>query len=59
VTGDGKVSGRDVAAVARAKHRAYNPLYDLNNDGKVNLKDLKIVIIDMIRRHFGLPCLGI
>jgi len=57
VNGDGKVTGRDVAAVARSMHKPYDSKYDLNDDGKVDLKDLKIVIVDLIRTHQGLPCL--
>jgi hypothetical protein len=51
VNGDGRVSGRDVAAVIRAMIRGYNPAADLNHDGKVNFKDLKLVIIALIRHE--------
>ncbi len=44
LNGDGKVTGRDVAIVARALGRQNNPDADLNNDGKVNLLDLVLVI---------------
>jgi hypothetical protein len=51
------VSGQDVAAVARSMHQPYNSAYDVDNDGDVDLEDLKAVIVDMIRQHKGLPCL--
>jgi hypothetical protein len=30
-------------------HRGYNPAADLNNDGKVNFQDLKLVILALIQ----------
>jgi hypothetical protein len=50
VNGDGRVTGRDVAAVLLAwlKNR-YNPNADLNNDGKVNFIDFKLVIKALIK----------
>jgi len=44
VNGDGKVTGRDVAIVARALARQDNPDADVNHDGKVSLLDLTLVI---------------
>jgi hypothetical protein len=37
VTGDGRVSGRDIAEIARNLRRRYDPQYDINRDGRVNL----------------------
>jgi hypothetical protein len=52
LNGDGKVSGRDVAIVARALfthpgNRRWNPVADVNGDGRVNLTDLFLVIKSM------------
>jgi hypothetical protein len=52
LNGDGKVSGRDVAIVARALfthpgNRRWNPVADVNHDGQVNLTDLFLVIKSM------------
>ena len=49
LNGDGKVTGRDVAIVARAMpsedgDRRWNPNADLNHDGVVDLADLKAVL---------------
>ncbi len=49
VDGSGKVTGRDIAIVARALGSSpgkprWNPAADVNHDGKVSLLDLKIVI---------------
>lgn len=48
--GDGRVSGRDVAIVARA-FATQNPAGDLNRDGKVDLRDLKLVIAALHRKR--------
>jgi len=52
--GDGRVSGRDVAVVARALssqpgQRRWNPSADVNHDGRVDLRDLFIVIRSLFR----------
>ena len=49
LNGDGKTSGRDVSIVARALfteagNRRFNPVSDVNKDGRVNLTDLFMVI---------------
>jgi hypothetical protein len=52
VTGDGWVTSADVVAETLALlYGSHNPRYDVNHDGKVNLKDLKIVI-----RQLGSRC---
>jgi hypothetical protein len=40
VTGDGRVTRADIAAVAAHTHQRYNARYDINGDGKVNFKDV-------------------
>jgi hypothetical protein len=51
VNGDGRVSGRDVAFVARhLGRRSYDAKADLNHDGEVDLRDLRLVIVALIRR---------
>jgi CSLREA domain-containing protein len=55
LNGDGKVSGRDVAIVARALssepgERRWNPAADLDSDQRVGLRDLVIVISSMHER---------
>ena len=50
--GDGRVTVRDVLAEGIAVlFGRNNPRYDINNDGRVNLVDLLIVIM-----HVGRPC---
>ena len=49
LNGDGKVTGRDVAIVARALpsepgHKRWNPDADLNHDGTVDIADLKAIL---------------
>ena len=49
LNGDGKVTGRDVAIVARAlpsdpDHKRWNPDADLNNDNIVDLGDLMTIL---------------
>jgi Ca2+-binding EF-hand superfamily protein len=49
LNGDGKVDGRDIAIVARALFtrpgsRHWNPVADVDHDGKVTLHDLFLVI---------------
>ncbi len=48
LNGDGKVTGRDVAIVARALpsqpgHKRWNPEADLNNDNVVDVGDLRLI----------------
>jgi hypothetical protein len=40
VNGDGRVTLRDVALVARHIHRRYNAKYDITNDGRVTMRDV-------------------
>ena len=52
LNGDGKVTGRDVAIVARAlksepDDKRWNPEADLNDDGAVDLGDLKAILISL------------
>ena len=52
LNGDGKVTGRDVAIVARALpsepgHKRWNPDADLNGDGFVDLGDLKAILLSL------------
>jgi hypothetical protein len=47
LNGDGRVTGRDVAIVARNLRRPYHPLPDVDDDGDVDLVDLKLVIAAM------------
>ena len=52
LNGDGKVTGRDVAIVARAQpsqpgHKRWNPDADLNNDNVVDLGDLKWILASL------------
>ena len=52
LNGDGKVTGRDVAIVARAQpsqpgHKRWNPDADLNNDNVVDLGDLKSILASL------------
>jgi hypothetical protein len=49
--GDGRVTGRDVAIEARALFRADDPIYDLNDDGRVNVIDLLLAT-----RRLGEAC---
>ena len=52
VTGDGQVTGLDVAATARQiLRRHYDPRFDMNGDGVVNRFDLLIVV-----RHLRSTC---
>ena len=52
LNGDGKVTGRDIAIVARAMpsepdDRRWNPDADVNHDGVVDLADLKAVLLSL------------
>ncbi len=52
VTGDGWVTSRDLAAVARQMRseegdRRYDPWYDLNRDGRIDVADLWIVLLQL------------
>ncbi len=52
LNGDGKVTGRDVAIVARALKsepgdKRWNPIADLNNDRVVDLSDLKAILVSL------------
>jgi hypothetical protein len=51
VTGDGRVTAKDLAAETVALlFGSHNPRYDVNHDGRVNLKDLEIVIRQLGKR---------
>jgi hypothetical protein len=55
VTGDGKVKVLDVVLIAlhmgkKQGQWGYHPKYDLNNDGKINVKDLLIAVHQLGRR---------
>ncbi len=49
VTGDGRVTGRDVVAIAAHIIGRYNAKYDLNYDGRVNIEDVRIAIRELGR----------
>ena len=60
LNGDGKVTGRDVAVVARAMpsqpgHKRWNPDADLNNDNVVDLDDLKSILASLHDPDCGGP----
>jgi len=51
VTGDGRVTAKDVVAETLAVvFGSRDPRYDVNHDGKMNLKDLEIVTRQLGRR---------
>ncbi len=50
VTGDGRVTAYDVAAVGAHIIGRYNAKYDLNHDGRVNMQDVRIAIGQLGRR---------
>ena len=60
LNGDGKVTGRDVAIVARAQpsqpgHKRWNPEADLNNDNVVDLGDVKSILASLHDPDCGGP----
>jgi hypothetical protein len=50
VTGDGRVTGRDVAAIAAHTFGRYRAQYDVNGDRRVNRQDVQIAIRQLGRR---------
>jgi len=50
VTGDGRVTGYDVAAIGAHIIGRYRAKYDLNHDGRVNMQDVRIAIRQLGRR---------
>jgi hypothetical protein len=55
VTGDGRVTGADVAAIVRrwgaeAGDEDYDPRYDLDKNGRIGLRYLQIAI-SQLGRH--------
>ena len=51
VTGNGRVTGRDVFAIGSHIIGRYRAQYDLNHDGRVNMQDVRIAI-----RQLGHRC---
>jgi hypothetical protein len=51
--GDGRLSGRDVAALVKhfMKRAPYDPKYDLDRDGRIDMRDLRLVIRCMANAH--------
>lgn len=50
VNGDGRVTPRDVSAIAAHIIGRYQTKFDLNHDGRVNMEDVKIAIRQLGRR---------
>jgi len=50
VNGDGRVTPRDVSAIAAHIIGRYQAKFDLNHDGRVNMEDVKIAIRQLGRR---------
>ena len=51
VTGDSRVDWRDIVAEARALLRGdHNARYDANRDGRVDVRDLRLIVLQLGRR---------